>query len=71
MKSLATAVDDPQQPLNGVQGEDQEQGTPCSGKTGRTGTQIFSTKNYKLGFLHFPILRKALKSLAKTSAPHD
>ena len=38
--SWATATTDPQHPLKGAQGGDQEWGTLCSGKTGRTGLQI-------------------------------
>ena len=43
--------------------KDQEWGTLCSGKTGRTGLQIdiFRRNFQEPGFLHFPILRKALK----------
>ena len=75
IESLATAVADLQHVLKGVQGGDLEWGSLCSGKTGRTGLQIvryFQKKlSYEPGFLHLPILRKALKPWTKISAPRD
>ena len=59
------AVADLQHSLRGVQGGDQEWGTLCPGKTGRTDPQIVicRTRFYKPNFLHLLISRKELKSL--------
>ena len=65
------ALADLQHTLKGTQGGDQEWGTLCCGKTGRTGLQIavFRRKFYEPQFLHLLILRKTLKPLTKMSIP--
>ena len=69
-ESLATAVPD-FHTLKGVQGEDQEKGTLCSGKTGRTGLQIdtFRGKFYEPSFFHLPILRACLVAQMVKNSP--
>ena len=59
---LATAATDLQHTLKGVQGGDQEKGTLCSEKTGRTGLQAVRYFQEKflmnLDFCIFPYLEK-------------
>ena len=66
LESWATATADPQHPLKGAQGGDQEWGTLCSGKTGRAGLQIvryFQEKILCAQLLHILISRKSTKIL--------
>ena len=61
----------PSIPLKGVQDENQEWGTLCSGeKTGRTGLQIdlFKKRLYESQILHLLIPRETLTSLTVKSA---
>ena len=66
IESWATSVPDLPHTLKGFQAGDWEWGALCCGKTGRIGLQIIRYFEEKIlwgSFLHFPTLRKALKSL--------
>ena len=67
-----------QHTLKGVQGGDQERGTLIweNWQNRPSDSERFSRESFffffnEPGFLHLPILRKALKPLTKISAPHD
>ena len=63
-KSLATADDDPQDTLKNVLSEDQDEALCALEKLAEPALRqldIFRRNLYEPGFLHLPILRKALK----------
>ena len=76
-KSSPTADDDPQDTLKNVLSEDQDEALCALGKLAEPALRqldIFRGNFYEPGFLHIPILGKALKNkktLNEVSAPHD
>lgn len=75
IKSWAATAADPQHPLEGVQGGDQEWDTLCSGKTGRTGLQIIRIFRGRFYEPHpcisLYLEKKSIKSVMATSVPRN